>query len=275
MPAYRLEQVSFAKVNSPLLRYARNVTSQDGEDGIIGRIFEIIKPESHYCVEFGAWDGQYLSNTWDLLINSDWTGCLIESNQEKFQQLLTTYAKHSNVSCINAYVKAEGGGSLDSILLTAGAPANLDLLSIDIDGMDYFIWESLTQFQPRVVVIEFNPTVPNDIIFIQEKSDLVNHGCSLLALILLAAEKGYQLVCTTKCNAFFVKQEYFIQFGIEDNSINTLHQPLYDGRIFQGYDGEIFTSGMPSLLWLGTEIDSSSFQIVPEIKRKFADSQDN
>ena len=61
----------------------------------------------------------------------------------------------------------------------------LDLLSIDIDGNDYYIFESLARLKPELVVIEFNPTIPNDVMFVQERNITVNQGCSLLALIAL------------------------------------------------------------------------------------------
>ncbi len=128
---------------------------------------------------------------------------------------------------------------------------NFDLLSIDVDGTDYFIWESLSEFLPRLVIIEFNPTVPNDIIFVQAKDANVNHGCSLLALVTLGKQKGYELVCCTSTNAFFVRKEEFHHIGLSNNSHWNLYEPICDGRIFQGYDSTIFVEGMDRLVWKG------------------------
>lgn len=77
---YRLQKVDFFPIVSPLLNFASNVTSQFGEDGIIQRIFEIIPPSHKYCVEFGAWDGKYFSNCYNLIVNKGWSGAFIEAN---------------------------------------------------------------------------------------------------------------------------------------------------------------------------------------------------
>lgn len=163
---YRFEQVSFFQVQSPLLKFSKNVASQCGEDGIIEKIFEIISPANNYCVEFGAWDGKILSNCWNLVANKGWSGLFIEGNEIKFKDLLETYGENKKVSCVNKFVSFEGENRLDNILSSVNAPEDIDILSIDVDGIDYFIWESLNEFKPRVIVIEFNPTIPNDVVFV-------------------------------------------------------------------------------------------------------------
>ena len=148
------------------------------------------------------------------------------------------------------------------------------MLSIDIDGNDYHIWESLKKFSAQLVVIEFNPTVPNDVIFVQDTSPQVNQGCSLLALIHLAKEKGYELVCATAFNAFFVKADKYAMFGIDDNSINTMYIPIHNGRIFQGFDGTIHVVGMDTLIWKGgRRVTSDDFQILPKPLRFYDEAQ--
>jgi hypothetical protein len=149
-----------------------------------------------------------------------------------------------------------------------------DLLSIDIDGIDYFIWESLVVFEPTIIVIEFNPTIPNDIAFVQQKDPRINQGCSLLALIMLGKKKGYELICCTSWNAFFVKKDLFPQFNITNNFISHMYNPILDGRIFQGYDSYIYTYGMDRLLWKnGIPLVSDDFQALPEKFRTFQDAQ--
>ena len=124
-----------------------------------------------------------------------------------------------------------------------------------------------------MVVIEFNPTVPNDVVFIQVKDNEVNQGCSLLALILLGKEKGYELICCTSWNAFFVRKDLFALFEISDNSIQCLYQPYLDGRIFHGYDSQVYVVGMPMLLWSGLHVSSDDFQVLPQSARRYSDSQ--
>lgn len=270
---HRLEQVDFFQVQSPLSRYAANVASQSGEDGIIQRIFQLLPAAHRYFVEFGAWDGKFLSNCWNLAANAQWQGCFIEANDKKFESLTANHGANDKIRCVNRFVEFEGPNSLDSILQSQGAPQDFDLLSIDVDGTDYFIWESLREHRPHVVVIEFNPTIPNDVVFVQPKSSAVNQGCSLLALIVLGKEKGYELVCCTGWNAFFVRAEHYPLFGIRSNAIFDLYKPVCDGRIFHGYDSFVYTTGMPRLMWAGVGVQSGDIQILPPSMRRFGDAQ--
>jgi hypothetical protein len=267
-----LRLARFTKVNSPLLAYAKDVTSQFGEDGIIARLVELIQPRERFCVEFGAWDGKYHSNCHELLATSDWQGLMIEGNPEKYRELVHTFTGNDRVGTLNRFVSFEGANSLGAILSECSAPTNLGLLSIDVDGNDYHIWKSLEGYDPEIVVIEFNPTVPNDVFFVQDASFDVNHGCSLLALILLGQDKGYELCVCTTTNAFFVKKEKFGILGIENNFINVLHQPMQDGRIFQGFDGTIHVVGMNSLVWRNIPLSSEDFQVLPKAVRVYRDA---
>jgi hypothetical protein len=262
------------KINSPLLDYKSDVTSQCGEDGIIAHICEVIEPANRYCIEFGAWDGKHLSNCYNLIVNAGWSALMIEANAEKFKELEATYAGNPRVKRVNRLVDFEGADTLDRILEEAGAPKEPGVLSIDIDGNDYYIFESVTQHRPELVIVEFNPTIPNDVIFVQERSFEVNHGCSLLALVLLAREKGYELAVATEWNAFFVRKEKFPLLGIVDNSVPALYAPLQDGRIFQGYDSSIHVVGMDQLIWQGgVRLSSADFQVLPESVRHWGDAQ--
>lgn len=246
-----------------------------GEDGIIERIFAIISPINKYCVEFGAFDGKNLSNCCHLIESKGWFGAFIEGDVDRFSMLNDTHGNRENVLCIHKFIDFEGESSLDNILKAVNAPQDLDLLSIDVDGTDCFIWESLQEFQPRVVVIEFNPSIPNDVIFIQAKDAQVNQGCSLLALIFLAAEKGYELICCTQSNAFFVRSELYPIFEIPSNFIFHLYRPVADGRIFHGYDSQIHVVGMDKLLWSEIALSSDDFQVLPRSLRRFGDAQRN
>jgi len=272
---YILKRANFFSIESPLLKFSKNIASQSGEDGIIERIFEVIAPLNSFCVEFGAWDGRHLSNCYNLIKNKNWSGVFIEGNADKFISLVKNHGGNSKLKLINKFVEFSGQNSLDSILSDAGAPEAIDFLSIDIDGTDYFIWEGLVSTRPRVIVIEFNPTIPNDVIFVQSKNPRINQGCSLLALIMLGKSKGYELVCCTKFNAFFVLLEEFNKFQISSNSIWTMYKPLQDGRIWHGYDSYVYVDGMPSLGWSRqkTDLTNDDFQVLPESLRRFGDAQ--
>lgn len=250
--------------------YRRNITSQNGEDGVIERIFELIGAENRWCCEFGAWDGKHLSNTWSLIASKGWTGLLIEGDSERFNDLRRTHAEGGSVHLVNAFVGIEPGTRLEDFLQRAGAPERFDLLSVDIDGNDWHIWNSLQTFRPRVVVIECNPTIENDIYFVQAYGREVHHGASLLALVELGKEKGYELVASTGNNAFFVPRELYSVFGIVDNSPDALHEsPEHVIRIFQGYDGTIFAAGELKLHWHGISLTHEDFQVLRPIDRRF------
>ena len=85
--ARELEMVNFAEIDSPLLSYARNITSQAGEDGIVEQIISKISPVRKFCIEFGAWDGKLYSNCYNLTKNERWSGLMIEANSKKFEEL--------------------------------------------------------------------------------------------------------------------------------------------------------------------------------------------
>jgi F5/8 type C domain len=256
--------------NNQLKIYAKNVTSQHGEDGIIERIFEVIgiNNSDQWCVEFGAWDGKYLSNTYNLIVNKRWNGVLIEGSIEKFSQISENFTDLSNVYPINTFVGFNDNNNIESILASTSIPLGFGLISIDIDGCDYYVWESIKTYKPKVVVIEYNPSIPNDIAFIQEKDMLVNQGSSLRAFIGLGKHKGYELIAVTETNAIFVLAEEYSKFGIVDNNINKMKKDS-GGRIWQGYDGTIFTNNFTSLVWKNRKIDPEELQILPKSERSF------
>jgi hypothetical protein len=247
-----------------LLTHAAGVTSQFGEDGIMAKVFEILGEGSRWCVEFGAWDGKLYSNTYNLIANCGWSGVLIEASAEKFAELKQTYADNPRAVCIHAVVQpAPGPGSLEAHLAETQIPHNFDLLSIDIDGNDYHVWDSLTVYQPRLVVIEFSPGIPNDIIFVQDRDIGINQGSSLRALIELGKMKGYELAAVTRGNGLFVVEEEFAKLGIADNDIDAMFFPPRDGKYFDGYDGTLYHIGSPRLHWQkNAEIGIDDLQVL-------------
>ncbi|WP_051952952.1 hypothetical protein [Methylocapsa aurea] len=254
-----------------LLKHARNENSQFGEDGILAKAFATIGKRNSWCVEAGAWDGKYLSNT-HALLNKGWSGVFIEGNPEKFPALQNTYEGNRNAHLLSALVGAGVDDGLNHLLAKTPIPREFDLLSLDIDGLDYYVWQALTRYRPRIVVVEFNPTVPNDVVFVQDRDASLNQGCSLLALIRLGKEKGYELIAATDVNGIFVIKEDFHWFGIRDNSIDAMHFAKHSARVFQGYDGTIFTAGMPCLHWSQRKIGFEDFQVLPRDQRRFGDA---
>jgi hypothetical protein len=262
-----------------LSQFARNVTSQDGEDGIIEKIFEIMPPANRYCVEIGAFEGKYLSNTWNLIVNHRWHGVLIEGREMLYQKLAQRFSSANpeiegrlsdKVTLIHQYAAFEGERSLDAMLAGAKVPRDLDFISIDIDSNDWYLWDSMKVYQPRAVLIEFNATIPTDVCFVQERDFNVNQGCSLLALIDLGKRKGYELIATTIANAFFVRKEAFPAFGIADNDIDAMYfNGSLQSRLFQGFDGELIVSGYRKLHWPNLPFTQEDIQVLPKALRRY------
>lgn len=184
---------------SDLRPYERQVYSQCGEDGVLEHIFECIGTTGRRFVEFGAKDGLCVSNTANLRLHHGWTGLLMDAAAPEGDPLVT-----------RAFIKAE---NVDALFEEHGVAERFDLLSIDIDGNDYWVWKAIDRFTPRVVVIEYNiffqlddcRTMPYDADHIWDGRSCYL-GASLAALRKLGEQKGYALVHTDAWapNAFFV-----------------------------------------------------------------------
>jgi hypothetical protein len=225
---------------SPFEPFANNLTSQFGEDGIINEIFIRLGVKNKLCVEFGAWDGIHCSNTWNLWHNNDWDAILIEADTKKFSDLQNNAKNYPKVKVINKYVTCEGENCLESILDNLNVPREFELLSIDIDGDDYYIFESIAKYLPKLIVIEYNPTIPPHMSIIQNKGEYF--GSSAMAIIELAKRKGYQLVHISDTNLFLIHQDYFPLLNIEQQNLLEIFPMKYVNYLFSSYDGELFVS---------------------------------
>jgi hypothetical protein len=259
-----------SRASTWLLEHKRDVYSQTGEDGIIEKILETIGDNNKWCVEFGAWDGMYLTNTRYLIESKGYSAVFIEADPSKFIELERNYSHLDNVIPINEFVGFGDKDSLDHILSRTPVPHDFDLLSIDIDGNDYHAWNAMLKYRPKVIVVEFNPTIPTSIEFVQPADPSLNQGTSLLSFVALGKEKGYELVCSLAWNAFFVRKEYYPLFEIESNSPEILRTNLdYLSYIFVGFDGQVFLRGRCTLPWHGMSLKESQVQHLPKFLRKF------
>ena len=264
-------QKDTARPSTWLIAFAGNVTSQYGEDGIIEKVLEVVGHNDKWCVEFGSWDGKTCSNTYNLIKKKGYSAVQIEGNRKRFKDLRRTFEGKANVALINTYVGFDRENGLDSILEATNIPCDFDLLSIDIDGNDYHVWEASKAYRPKVVVIEFNPTIPSTVEFVQARDPRVCQGSSLLSIAKLAKSKGYELVCTTKTNAIFVDSKFFDLFGIEDNSVDAMMtDDSMITHIFCGYDGTVFLRGCRMLPWQAIRYQESRVQQLPRWARKTA-----
>lgn len=180
--------------------------SQGGEDGVLLRLFERIGARHRSFVEFGAWDGRHLSNTANLRLHHGWGGLLMEGSDRADGELVR-----------REHVDAE---NIEALLGSYEVPEDFDLLSIDIDGNDYWVWNAIQSFTPRVVIVEYNvfflsgtaKTIAYDPKHAWDKEHYGSyHGASLAAFQKLGRAKGYLLAYTEPyCpNAIFVHEDAF------------------------------------------------------------------
>jgi hypothetical protein len=263
-------QVKVGNSNQWLNEFSKNINSQFGEDGIIEKILEIIEDNNKWCVEFGAHDGKYCSNVFNLIQNKGYSAVLIEPNTGHFNSLVATHKSNERVLPIKAFVGFESENGLDAILKTTNMPPNFDLLSIDVDGNDYHCWKSVVNYRPKIVVIEFNPTIPNAVQFVQKPDMRVSQGSSILSIRKLAKSKGYELVAVTLANAIFVDEKYFHLFSIRDNSVEVMRTDESSVTyIFSGYDGTVCLAGCGKLLWHDIRFRGSRMQQLPKWLRQY------
>jgi len=253
-----------------LLAHAENRHSQFGEDGIIAKVLDTLGVESGWCVEFGAWDGRHLSNTCALIEGRGFSAVLIEGDHAKFVDLEKSFSDNPRVTPVHAFVGFGDSDGLDRILSATPIPIDFDVLSIDIDGNDYHVWNALGIYRPKVVVIEFNPTIPTAVDFVQAADPAVNQGSSIRALVRLARDKGYELVAATDCNCIFVQREEFPRFHIGDNSPEQLRpDESLVTWIFCGYDGTVFVRGHGEMPWHRVPYPERKMQRVARVFRAF------
>jgi len=194
--------------------------SQNGEDGILLYIFSLIGMATRKCVEICAGDG-IECNAANLILNHGFTGLLVDGSEQNvavgndFYQLhRDTYAFAPRV--VQHWIDRD---TVDGFLRDQGLAGEIDLLTIDIDGNDYWIWEAIQCVSPRVVVVEYcnswGPDEPvsmrydRDYVWRIEEPGMPHSGASLAAFVALARRKGYRLVGSQmRCfNAFFVRAD--------------------------------------------------------------------
>jgi hypothetical protein len=207
----------------------KTVYSTDGEDGVIEKIFEIIEPTHKFSVEFGAGDGKMASNSYRLIKDEGWASLQIEGSPQRAAKMRENLAEFPKVIPLEAWVWP---GNVEILFEENGVPRDFDLLVIDIDSNDYYVWRAIQWFRPKVVLIEVNPLYPPP-----QKMVIDFHpmnywdysgylGASLQTLYDLGQKKGYELVyhMSHGGNAIFVDEKYFPLFGIRENSPEKLYR---------------------------------------------------
>lgn len=216
------------KFHSEINRHEARVYSQNGEDGILLFLFSKISAPHHTFVEFGINDGREC-NSANLALNFGWHGLLIEGSQKlsarahEFYKAQLVGPASNAVTIANAFVRPD---NINDLLRAHRMTGEIDLLSIDIDSHDYWVWEQIAAVQPRVVVAEINGsfgateavTIPYDESFNRFAAEPHGfyYGMSVAAAEKLGKQKGYALVgCDTSgVNAFLVRNDLLAATGL-------------------------------------------------------------
>ena len=256
-----------------LLSAAYNVNSQIGEDGIIKAILGKFNDREKWCVEFGAWDGKYLCNTRRLIDEEGYSAVLIEANPKTYKVLADSFATVDRVHCLQAFVGYDKHDNLDALLDGTGCPKNFDFLSIDIDGNDIHVWEAIERYRPKLICIEYNPTIPTSVSFAQPKDPNIKWGSSVRAMFEMGLKTRYKLVCANEWNGFFVAEEYWdgpYAKTVEDLPHYRKVEPVAV-HLFSGYDGTVLLSGTTTLNWHGIAVEQGKVQLLPRFLRRYPD----
>lgn len=247
--------------------HEKKIYSQNGEDGIIEFIFSKIGTTNKFFVEFGVGNG-FECNTVYLLEKNGWRGLMMDYGADQniqwkgvmkkawynrklgligsiqkdlaFFKKIISRTKRSRCFHIDIKLEKVTAENIQNLFQKYNVPKNFDLLSIDIDYNDYWVWKAIIDYSPKVVVIEYNssilPTESKVVPYDPEaKWDGTNYfGASLLALKNLGLTKGYTLVgCDNNgVNAFFCKSE--LLDGIKIKDIKDLYRKPRYGEIING-----------------------------------------
>jgi hypothetical protein len=207
----------YAGNEDELARTEFRAFSQFGEDGIIQFLVRNVPLDRKIFVEFGADNYNVESNTRFLLTNDNWTGLIIDGSEDAIQSVKrsATYVLY-DLRAVTAFITRE---NINELLASSGITGEIGILSIDVDGNDYWIWEAIDVVNPAIVIVEYNyrfgkelaVTIPYDPAFVRSppSPSRLYYGASLKALWLLARRKGYAFVGCSRngVNAFFVRAD--------------------------------------------------------------------
>ena len=211
-----LTEIFKEKNYSNINDYEFKIFSQFGEDGIIQYLIKNLNINNKKFIEFGV-ENYSEANTRFLLQNDNWSGLILDSSNQNinFIKKQDYYWKY-DVRAVHKFLSPE---NINEVIKSENFEGNIGLLSIDIDGNDYWILKAINVVKPDILIVEYNAnfgseksvTIKYDKNFKRAKNGIEKliYGCSLKALNNLCSDKGYSLVCSNKNgnNAFFVKND--------------------------------------------------------------------
>ncbi len=175
-------------------KYGKDFTySQNGEEGVLNEILNRIKSVNKLCVEIGANNGIWLSNTAWLIKEKGFTGLMVEADYDLWEQCCKNWAGNERVRSTCSMVNPSN--------INAFVVDDIDVLSVDVDGIDYQIFQAM-EAKPKVVIIEIDSSIPPD-----EERFNSEGGAGYLPMVKLGLSKGYFLLCHTG-NLVLVDKQY-------------------------------------------------------------------
>lgn len=212
-----LAELNKSKTSTNIQDYEFKVSSQTGEDGIIQYLINKFPIKNKIFIEFGV-ENYTEANTRFLLQNDNWSGLIIDGNKDyidsvKNSELGWKYDLKATASFITK-------DNINDIIKNAGIEGEIGILSIDVDGNDYWILDAIDCVNPQILIVEYNSlfgsnakiTVPYDKDFVRTNKHYSNlyYGASISALTELANKKGYSLLGSNKFgnNLFFIKSNH-------------------------------------------------------------------
>lgn len=246
------KQLSFAQktiVTNNLEDIEFKVYSQWGEDGIIEYLVSKIPIENKFFIEFGV-ENYNESNTRFLMMNRNWSGLVIDGTKENVEYIQNRdYFWKYNLTAVHSFITKENINNLISDSLNSlSIDKNIGLLSVDIDGVDYWILNEIACIDPSIIICEYNGlfgnntplTVPYDKNFVRGDKHYSNlyWGANLKAFNDLLTDKGYLYIGSNQqnLNAFFVKKDLAMNFlpGFKKNDNNFEFSKIRESRDING-----------------------------------------
>ena len=215
------------------------VFSQHGEDGILEKLLQQLPAPNKFVVEFGAYDGELMSNSRNLILHHNWSAFLIEASARQYPILQQLYRNNTRVKTLQSFVTPD---NINQLFTDAGVPHDLEVLSIDVDSIDYYLWQALTEFEPRIVIIEYNSSITPEKHYVVPEADAFRlsgtsgEGASIRALYELGKHKGYTLIYSELygANLFFLHNSCLKYFDYVELTPFDLYQPPQFGLLCGG-----------------------------------------
>ena len=260
-----IDFLGLAPKTLPLSSYERKITGPTGivEEGLVEHLFAVHAPAERFCVEFGAGDGTNFSLARNLIERHDFGALVIEGDEAMANALIARYRSNPRVTALRAFVSRE---NILSLFRQAGVPRRMALLSIDIDGNDYYLWETIAgEYRTDFVCIEYNPSFAPGQEFVISYDEGFRwsgddyYGASFSSLVRLGETLGYRLIhCSSGGdNLIFASADIAAKFPSSRMPPEALYQlPQYGkfGRApnGKGHPASVRTATKAERLWYRT-----------------------